>query len=87
MYITKYAKMFPHSMISIHDSDMVTILIYTRREQKRLSLRRLAEQTGLSKTSINNYENGKVSPTIDELERIAYALDCRITDLFDSPIK
>lgn len=43
--------------------------------------------TGLSKSSINNYENNRVFPTLQELEKIAEALGVRITDLFDSEYK
>lgn len=43
--------------------------------------------TGLSKSSINNYENNLVFPTILELEKIAEALGIHITDLFDSEYK
>lgn len=50
-----------------------------------MSLRQLEEATGLGKSTLNNYENGVSSPTIDALEMIAIALHCRITDLLDSP--
>lgn len=43
--------------------------------------------TGISKSTLNNIENEKVSPTIAELEAIAKALNMKITDLFDSDYK
>ncbi len=47
----------------------------------------LARMTEISKTCLNDIENEKVSPTLNELERIAKALDVKITDLFDSEYK
>lgn len=63
------------------------ILIWENRSKQGISLRQLAEMTGLSKSSINNYENNLVFPTILELEKIARALGIHITDLFDSEYK
>ena len=47
----------------------------------------LAAKSGIGKSTLNNIENGKVSPTLFQLEMIAIALDVRITDLFDSERK
>jgi transcriptional regulator with XRE-family HTH domain len=43
--------------------------------------------TTLSKSTLNNIENGKTSPTLSQLEAIAAALHIHITDLFDSKWK
>ena len=58
------------------------LLIWQHRMQKGYSCRKLAEKCGLSKSTINNIENEKVSPTLAQLEAIAKALDCQIIDLF-----
>lgn len=63
------------------------ILTWQARRNKNLTLIKLAEVTGLSKSTLNNIENGKVSPTLDELEAIAKALNVKITDLFDCDCK
>jgi transcriptional regulator with XRE-family HTH domain len=63
------------------------ILTWQARKNKNLTLIKLATVTGLSKSTLNNIENGKVSPTLDELEAIAKALNVKITDLFDSDCK
>ena len=55
------------------------VLTWQARSNKNITLVKLAELTGI--------ENEKVSPTLDELEAIAKALDVRITDLFDSEYK
>lgn len=63
------------------------ILTWQARNDKRISLVKLSQMTGISKSTLNNIENEKVSPTMAELEAIAKALDVRITDLFDSNYK
>jgi DNA-binding XRE family transcriptional regulator len=47
----------------------------------------MAEITGISKTTLNDIENGKVSPRLKTLEQIAKTMDVHITDLFDSEYK
>lgn len=63
------------------------ILTWQARNDKRISLVKLSQMTGISKSTLNNIENEKVSPTMAELETIAIALNVRITDLFDSDYK
>lgn len=65
----------------------MVVLTWQARSNKDITLIKLAELTGISKSALNNIENEKVSPTLDELEAIAKALDTRITDLFDSEYK
>ncbi|MBS6182552.1 helix-turn-helix transcriptional regulator [[Clostridium] innocuum] len=63
------------------------LLIYERRTEKEKSLRELSKLTGITRSTLNNYENGKTSPTIHQLEKIAEALNIKITDLFESDFK
>lgn len=63
------------------------IFTWQARNDKRISLVKLSQMTGISKSTLNNIENEKVSPTMAELETIAKALNVRITDLFDSDYK
>lgn len=44
----------------------------------------LAKKTGIGKSTLNNIENDKVSPTLFQLETIAIALKVKVTDLFES---
>jgi len=59
------------------------IHIYKIRTKKNLSLRQLADLSGIGKTTINDIENGKKSPTLDTLGKIAQALEVDVKDLFD----
>lgn len=63
------------------------ILLWEARTEKGLTLMQLAKLSGIGKSTINNIENGKVSPTLFQIETIAIALEMRITDLFDSDYK
>lgn len=63
--------------------------VYTWRARidKGMTLKQLEAATGIGKTTLNNIENGLVSPTLVQLEAIARALDVKMVDLFDSDIK
>lgn len=63
------------------------ITTWQARNSKNIILVKLAALTGISKSTLNNIENQKVSPTIAELEAIAKALNMKITDLFESDYK
>lgn len=63
------------------------ILLWETRSSKGLTLMQLAKKSGIGKSTLNNIENGKVSPTLFQLEMIAIAMDVKITDLFDSEYK
>lgn len=63
------------------------ILTWQARKDKKVTLVELAKMTGISKSTLNNIENMKVSPTLAEIEAIAKALNVRMVDLFDSEYK
>jgi len=52
------------------------------REQQGLSLRTLAEKSGLSVNAVSLIERGLSSPTVSSLHRLAAALGVRIVSLF-----
>jgi ribosome-binding protein aMBF1 (putative translation factor) len=52
--------------------------IRERREAKKWTTYKLAEETGIQRSHLINTENGKVNPTISSLEKIAEALNCRL---------
>ncbi|MCX4271921.1 MAG: helix-turn-helix transcriptional regulator [Acetatifactor sp.] len=65
---------------------MKLLLLGIRRE-KKITLVQLAELTGLSKTTLNEFENERRMPNLEQLERIAMALDMRMSDLYESDYK
>lgn len=63
------------------------ILTWQARANKKITLVKLSTLTGISKSTLNNIENGRVSPTIKQLEKIAKALEVKISDLYESKYK
>ena len=63
------------------------ILLWNVRTQKGYTLKQLEKLSVVSKSTIDNIENGITSPTLYQLELLAKALDVKITDLFDSKYK
>ena len=57
------------------------------REQHYVSLRALAQRTGLSRSKLHRIEKEDTAPGISELELIAKALHVRISDLYESENK
>lgn len=57
------------------------------RDQQNITLTQLSKMTGIGKSTLNNIENGKTSPTLNQLESIAKALNVRISDLYESEYK
>lgn len=62
------------------------IFVWQQRTSQNLTLVQLADITGVSKSEINAIENGKASPRLDTLERIAVGLGVSICDLYKSSI-
>lgn len=61
--------------------------IWEIRIDRGVTLIELAKRTGISKSTLGNFENGLTTPNLLQLEKIARALNVHITDLFDSDIK
>lgn len=63
------------------------VKVWQIRKAKGITLKQLEKLSGIGKTTINNIENGVTSPTLLQMEKIARAMNVRITDLFDSDYK
>ena len=50
---------------------MLKVNLWEVRTAKGLKLEAVAVMTGVSKSTLNNIENGKTSPTLANLEKIA----------------
>lgn len=55
--------------------------IATIRKKKGLTQVELAEKAGVNQKDISRWENFRCKPTIENLKKIADALDCKIDDL------
>ena len=60
----------------------VEILIKEVRQNKRVTLNKLSEKSGISSTHINDIENNIKSPSLLVMIRIAKALNVEITELY-----
>ncbi len=64
------------------------VLTWQARSGHDLTLVRLAELSGISKSTLNNIENGKSVPLrLFNWKQLQKALNLKITDLFDSAYK
>lgn len=61
--------------------------IRAMRSQKRLSLKELANQTGLTTSFLSQVERNLVSPSIKSLKEIATALNIKVGSLFEEEQK
>ncbi|MBS6954888.1 MAG: helix-turn-helix transcriptional regulator [Enterocloster asparagiformis] len=58
------------------------ILTWYIRNKLHMTLEEMEKVTGISKTTLNDVENGKISPTLDTLEKIANGLQVPISSLY-----
>jgi Predicted transcriptional regulators len=71
----------------IINGDGMKILLWEIRTSKGLTLMELEKITGVKKSTLNNIENEKTSPNLNQLEAIAKGLNVRISHLFESEYK
>lgn len=65
----------------------ISRLLREAREQRGLSMTRLAEQAGLSHAMISFIERGLRKPTVDSVLRIAEVLEVDLPRLLESAIR
>ncbi len=58
--------------------------IHQLRSESRMTQRELGEVTGLAVSYLSRVENGRLTPTLPTLTKIASALSVRLTALFDA---
>lgn len=63
------------------------IMLWEIRTDKKMTLEKLAEISGVSKSTLQRIESEEVSPTMSTMEKLAKSLDVRISDLFESEYK
>lgn len=51
-------------------------------KERQITIGQFSDMSGISQSNLSNYMMGKVSPTLETLNKIASALDIEITDLF-----
>ena len=61
---------------------MIEILIWERRQERGMTLRQLEERSVISRSTLQRLESGQQSPTLDQLDWIADALNVSISQLY-----
>jgi XRE family transcriptional regulator, master regulator for biofilm formation len=57
------------------------------RQKRGLSVRELAKKMDTSHSYISRVENGKVTPSLETLVKMAEVLECNVSDFFDNENK
>lgn len=60
--------------------------IHAQRSERKLPLRKLAKLTGVSEQLLDHYELGKNEIRLDELLKIACALDISVASFIETPL-
>lgn len=60
--------------------------IQEARKRANLTQTQLAERLGVNRATVSKYENGEISPTMDQLFKIAEALNVSVLSLIDAEI-
>jgi transcriptional regulator with XRE-family HTH domain len=60
----------------------VIVLLRHWRERRGYSVRELAERAGVGYVTVSRIENGRMSPTVDMLEKLAKALGITVREFF-----
>lgn len=58
------------------------VLLRQWRERRGYSVRQLAQRAGVGFVTISRIENGRMSPTVAMLEKLARALEISVRDFF-----
>ena len=64
-------------------SKKIGLKVMLERQKRKLSQEQLAELSNLNRVTIGQLERGETSPSIDTLERIAYAFGMTFQELTD----
>lgn len=64
---------------------MIQLRIKEICKEKGITLNALAEKIGVSQPSISGLATGKQKPSFDTLEKLADAIGCPVTELFEQP--
>ena len=63
-------------------NNIMKVILLKVRKEKGFTLKQLEEATGIGISTIQRIEVEEISPTLENLDKIAKALGVKITDLF-----
>jgi transcriptional regulator with XRE-family HTH domain len=79
--VITYARMLDATTVSTAGTDAIGPRVRSLREAMDLSLRDLAERSGVSAPMLSQVERGETSPTLQVAARIAHGLELRLSQL------
>lgn len=68
--------------LCLQNEDGMTFRLRDILKERQITIGQFAELSGISQSNLSNYMMGKVSPTLETLNKIAEALRIPITELF-----
>lgn len=74
-------------MRSSNYNHLMKVLLGEIMYNKNLSVNQVSRMTGIPHTTIVDIKNGRSSPRLDTLEKLAKGLKIRISDLYESDYK
>lgn len=74
-------------MRSSNYNHLMKVLLGEIMYNKNLSVNQVSRMTGIPHTTIIDIKNGRSSPRLDTLEKLAKGLKIRISDLYESDYK
>lgn len=77
----RYSSPLPPTQLTI----MAKTFIRAWRIRRRMTLGVLGDRLGVTGVTVHRWESGKVSPTLDQLQRVGTVLDCSIMALIHGP--
>lgn len=72
--------------VPVHEPVNVGENLRRLREERGITIRELAEQSGLAINTLSMIENGHSSPSVSTLQQLAAALQIPITAFFETPV-
>lgn len=63
------------------DKKIIGLNIKEKRKKKELTQEKLADMTGLSRNYISDIENGRYTPSVESISKIAHCLDLNLNFL------
>jgi transcriptional regulator with XRE-family HTH domain len=70
------------AVVSCDNTRSMPVLLRHWRERRGYSVRELARRAGVGFVSVSRIENGRMSPTVAMLEKLARALGIAVRDFF-----
>ena len=73
-------------MIRLNISEAVRLRIFELCDERRISINKLSDMSGITQSTVQNITSGRNSATVITLKKLCDGLDITIQDFFDSDL-